>query len=571
VSLSNVRSRVFSFTKQLHPQSWVRNAVLGLLVVCLVIGVFCRFVNLDRKLYWHDENFTSMRISGYHEAQVVQAIRDAGIVDMAYIKQFQAPNPERNVTDTIKALTIDGPQHPPLYYSMAHYWVRVFGGSVTSARAFPVVISLFALPAMYWLLWELFQAPLVGVIGVIFMAVSPFHVLYAQESRQYSLWTVLILVAGAALVRAMRSRQPSHWLIYAISQAALLYTTALSLFVVFSNGVYALFREGGRLTQPFRQFLVAAALGFVAFLPWFYVLITNRGQVNDTLNFGAEKWSINVSDILKSLTRLPGRIFFDLNLNTGDPAIFTILQRLFTPAVLLLTAYAFFYLIRKTSRQVWLFPVTLTGVYGGLMLLQDLLARGQGGGGSTMPRYMVPCFLGIQVAIAYLLGQQLVTSSVPGSQRRFEVGRKFWQGVFAILLTASVVSSFVTTQAQVWWTKGSIGLKAIYPTADYINQTQNPLLLSDAVSWDLLMMSYLLKPETKVLSKPICYVCQLEPEPNFQPDLAQLMQDFGTVFIFPEPTKPFMQWLETQPYRVERVPMGDRVSPNIVLLKLLPK
>lgn len=36
------------------------------------------------------------------------------------------------------------------------------------------------------------------------IAVSPFHVLYAQEAREYSLWTVTILLSSAALLRAMR-------------------------------------------------------------------------------------------------------------------------------------------------------------------------------------------------------------------------------------------------------------------------------------------------------------------------------------------------------------------------------
>ena len=33
--------------------------------IFLVVGVFFRFANLDAKVYWHDETYTSLRISGY--------------------------------------------------------------------------------------------------------------------------------------------------------------------------------------------------------------------------------------------------------------------------------------------------------------------------------------------------------------------------------------------------------------------------------------------------------------------------------------------------------------------------
>ncbi len=536
--------------------------LLVLLTIAVLLGVCFRLVNLDRKLYWHDETFTSMRISGYHEAEVVQAIRAAGIVDMGYMQTFQTPHPERRVGDTVKALTIDGPQHPPLYYGMAHFWVKLFGGSVTSVRLFPVLLSLFALPAVYWLGWELFQSHVASAIATIFLAVSPMHVLYAQESRQYSLWTVLIVVTGALVLRALRSPVRNHWLLYSLSQAALLYTTVLSAFVVVSHGVFVLLHQGLRVTQRVWQFLLATLLSLLLYAPWIWVFLHNRRQVKDTLNVGSAKWAFSAADIVKGLMRLPGRLFFDFNVNPGDPWFYSLLQWFFTPAILLLTLYAFYYLMRTTSLQVWAFPLTLVGGYGGLMVLQDLLVKGQGGGGSTTYRYMIPCWIGIQLAISYLLAQKLTPAITRPTA--------FWKGVLAVLVTTSLLSSLAVSQAQLWWSKGSISLEAIYPTAEYINQAEKPILISDAVSWDLLMMSYLINPDVKVLAKPICYVCQLPPEPDFRPNLVKLATEYTDLFIFPESTPAFTAWLETQPFRLETIPMGDRVSPNIVLKKLVP-
>ncbi|MEG3987264.1 hypothetical protein QUA13_08880 [Microcoleus sp. S28C3] len=41
-------------------------------------------------------------------------------------------------------------------------------------------------------------------IAVGLLAVSPLHVLYAQEARPYCLWPALILISCASLLRAMR-------------------------------------------------------------------------------------------------------------------------------------------------------------------------------------------------------------------------------------------------------------------------------------------------------------------------------------------------------------------------------
>ena len=49
--------------------TWLR----VLLITLLVLGIFFRLVNLDRKVYWYDEGFTSLRVGGYTIPEVVQS------------------------------------------------------------------------------------------------------------------------------------------------------------------------------------------------------------------------------------------------------------------------------------------------------------------------------------------------------------------------------------------------------------------------------------------------------------------------------------------------------------------
>ncbi|MEO8893130.1 MAG: hypothetical protein ABI417_16695, partial [Coleofasciculaceae cyanobacterium] len=143
------------------PPSWLRFLIIAL----LVLGLFFRLGNLDRKVYWFDETYTSLRTAGFTEAELVQNLSNAGIIDRETLQTYQRPSSEKTVIDTLKSLALEDPQHPPFYYLLARFWMQIFGSSVTAMRSLPALISLLAFPSMYWLCLELFESPLVGWIS----------------------------------------------------------------------------------------------------------------------------------------------------------------------------------------------------------------------------------------------------------------------------------------------------------------------------------------------------------------------------------------------------------------------
>lgn len=44
-----------------------KSKILSLILIVLIIGIFFRFYNIDKKVYWNDESYTSLMISGYTE------------------------------------------------------------------------------------------------------------------------------------------------------------------------------------------------------------------------------------------------------------------------------------------------------------------------------------------------------------------------------------------------------------------------------------------------------------------------------------------------------------------------
>lgn len=83
-----------------------------------------------------------------------------------------------------------------MYFVMVKQWVQWFGNSITITRSFSALVSLLAFPLIYLLCQELFNSSVIGWIAVSLLAVSPLHILYAQEARSYSLWTVTILLSS---------------------------------------------------------------------------------------------------------------------------------------------------------------------------------------------------------------------------------------------------------------------------------------------------------------------------------------------------------------------------------------
>ena len=114
------------------PQKWL----IFLTAIVLVIGIFFRFANLDRKFYWIDETYTSLRVSGYTEAEIIKQISYQKITSPSDLQKYQQINSEKTLSDTLNSLAAEDPQHPPLYYVLARYWAQWFGSSVSAMRSF---------------------------------------------------------------------------------------------------------------------------------------------------------------------------------------------------------------------------------------------------------------------------------------------------------------------------------------------------------------------------------------------------------------------------------------------------
>lgn len=518
VSIASQRSNLTQLGSL--PPTWLR----FLIVVLLVLGVFFRFVNLDRKVYWLDETYTSLRISGYTETEAAKQVSKGQILTLEDLQKYQNPNPEKSLGDTIKGLAIEEPQVTPLYFVMVKWWVQMFGNTVSVTRSLSAFISLLAFPCIYWLCLELFQSSLTGWIAIALIAISPFQVLYAQEARQYSLWTVTILLSCASLLRAMRIKTQGSWAIYAATVALGLYSHLFTALVVIAQGIYVTAIERWRGIKTIAAFAIASVAGFVAFSPWVWVVITNLSQISKATPEQNQRIKEPLFSLAKSWFGNLSRNFFDFGFSSDSPLSFLAFIIL---VVLVLTGYSIYFLCRHTSKRVWLFLLTLSLFPSLALILPDLVL---GGRRSILARYMIPFYLSTQLAVAYLLSSEIDLSL---RNRR----HKIWQFILLILIAGGILSCAISSQAESSWTKRTNSYNRQF--AQIINQASHPLLLSELA----------VKPPYHSIFKQASLSHHLERKVRFQfvveKTLPKIPQGFSDVFLI-DPSEELKRKIENR-------------------------
>lgn len=548
---------------------------------CLVLGIFFRFYNLGYKVYWSDETMTSLRISGYTTEQLVREVfngRRLTVEEM--VQTYQVPDPDRPLHDTLTAL-VSHPEHSPLFYLLARYWSQGWSNPVLATRSLAAFIGLCLLPAIYWLCLELFQSSWVGWGAMALVAVSPLQVLYAQEARQYSLWALTVVLASAALLRALRVKSIAAWGLYALTLTLSFYTHLFSGLVALGHGLYVVAialeqgwqhwqlnrsRSAAQLTpespgsggipwaqwrsciSPLLAYGLASLVAVVLFSPWLWVVVTQVERVQEVT-----EWVTADRDNLMNYWLLNlNRLFFDMNqgLSLLNPLLYLTLA---------LTGYAVYFLWRTTLPRIWLFLVCQIGATSLGLILPDLLL---GGRRSTISRYLIPCHIAIQLAVAYLLtlkvmGQPcaptppLIPQSEPvlshhGAHHQYtswaqgcqthstqvrDVGlsvRKLdhwfapayrWRQVVALVTLSGVLSCLVSAHVAVWWHKSPSKSRHNPRVAQVINQAVHPLVISN-------------EPPTLIL--PLCHL--LQPTVTLQlvqkEDIPVIPSGYSDVFIY---------------------------------------
>ena len=154
--------------------------------------------------------------------------------------------------------------HMPLYY----LYLKPFTGcSDIILRLTSVLPSLIAIPVMYLVGKE--YSKKAGLFCAGITSALPFLIFYAQEVRFYSLVFLLSSLALLFAIRAVKSNNNKHLLLYGIFSLLLIFTHHLGMIYVFFVSIYICYKKGINL----RNFAIALSAISVIILPFgLYIL-----------------------------------------------------------------------------------------------------------------------------------------------------------------------------------------------------------------------------------------------------------------------------------------------------------
>lgn len=508
-------------------------------ILILILGIFFRCANLDQKLYWGDEVATSLRSSGYSQEEVEQQIFNDQIIASEELQKYQFPTAERNLIDTFEALATH-PEHPPLYYLLvrfwAQFWMQWFDNSVAVFRSLSVIFSLLTLPCLYWLCAELFEAPLARSVALALVAVSPLHVLYAQEAREYSLWILAIVLSSTALLRAMRLPTQTSWRLYAATVILGLYSHLLFIWVAIAHSLYVFIHENFQRSKIAVSYFRAILIGVLGFFPWILTAVFNFSQLSQVVDAAIKETSPFYLFFVWS--RSLNRVFFSADFDASIDQ-FSILDQWFRDftfdylrvdlgfsqlILVFVTLAALYFLCRHAAKRTRLFLLILIGTTALPLMMPDLIL---GGTQSTRIRYLIPAYLGVQMAIAYLFATQVNTLKL--------LQKAIWQAGLTALILGGAIGCLTDLPRQVTWSKDS-KTDNYLPISQAVNRASNPLVISDSSAVRVLTLSYQLDSDTKLLLLGSAQIPQI---PN----------SFRQNFLF-DPSNELLEQFEKQQIRV---------------------
>jgi hypothetical protein len=166
------------------------------------------------------------------------------------------------------------------YYLILRFWL-LMGKTEGFIRGLSALMSVATVPALYALGKRLF-GPATGLLAAWLLALSAFHIRYAQEARGYALVVLTATIATWLFVRNLQEPSTAHWNAYALVGALTVYSHFYGALVFFSHflSLFLLGREKiawrrilwsyglfGTLVAPVAIFTLRKGTGGISWIP----------------------------------------------------------------------------------------------------------------------------------------------------------------------------------------------------------------------------------------------------------------------------------------------------------------
>lgn len=160
--------------------------------------------------------------------------------------------------------------HPPFYAVVMFIWVHLFGDSEISIRILPLICGLLTI-VLTARLAAAYGGAHAGPIAAFILAISPPHIWYSQEARQYSLLVLLVTSCTWAFHKLRQSPSARWYAFYAIVAFCMAFTHYFAMAYLAAFTLLAFPDRRLRTTTFWIAGAIATGLAFYLFVRWHFV------------------------------------------------------------------------------------------------------------------------------------------------------------------------------------------------------------------------------------------------------------------------------------------------------------
>jgi len=151
--------------------------------------------------------------------------------------------------------------HPPLYYFLLHFWIKLFGDLEYVTRSLSLFCHFLLVISCFFLIRHLLKSWKPALLGALAILFNPFLIEYAFETRAYLLFALLVIVAVFLYFKKRRFLSSFFW-------SFVLLTHNFGVFFWGSFLSFWIYKNKKQLKQKIKEASLLFALPILVFLGW---------------------------------------------------------------------------------------------------------------------------------------------------------------------------------------------------------------------------------------------------------------------------------------------------------------
>jgi len=151
--------------------------------------------------------------------------------------------------------------HPPLYYFLLHFWIRLFGDAEYVTRTLSLIFHFLLVFSAFFLLKHLLKNWKVALLGALGILLNPFLIEYAFEVRAYSFFAFLIVTATLFYLKKKH-------ILASLFLALAIFTHNFAIFFLIAFMAAWLYDNKENLQKRLSQFALLFTLPILTFVGW---------------------------------------------------------------------------------------------------------------------------------------------------------------------------------------------------------------------------------------------------------------------------------------------------------------